>query len=347
MLDIANGTHRPGPMSDNSQIRGEEAIIQGYLAPLAAGHPGAFGLQDDCAALRPAPGCDFIVKTDPIAEGVHFLTGDAPEDVAWKALAVNVSDLVAKGAEPRAYLMALSFPEAPARDWLQRFAGGLAEAQAAFGLSLVGGDTDRRPGPITITVTVFGEAPTGRMIRRGTARAGDLVCVTGSLGDAALGLEIVRSPGLADALALTPADAAYLVDCYRRPRPDLRLIAPLRALATAAMDISDGLVKDLGRMCRASGVGAEIAFDQIPFSRAAEIVRKLQPDLFLARWSAGDDYRVLFAAPADRATEIAGLRIGEHPFAAVIGRFTAGGAVTISFRDGTPVPTASQGWDHF
>ena len=137
-------------------IDGEEGIVQGFLAPLAAGYAGAFGLADDCAAITPTPGHDLVVKTDPVAAGVHFLADDAPEDIAWKALAVNVSDLAAKAAVPRAYLLALSFPVAPRRAWIERLAKGLAEAQAAFGMHLVGGDTDRRPGPITLSVTVFG-----------------------------------------------------------------------------------------------------------------------------------------------------------------------------------------------
>ena len=165
-----------------SHIHGEESLIQEFLAPLAAGYPGAFGLTDDCAAFTPTAGCDLVVKTDPVAADIHFFPDDAPEDIGWKALAVNVSDLAAKAATPRAYLMALSFPEAPNRDWMQRFAAGLSQAQQAFGMHLIGGDTDRRPGPVTVSITVFGEVPAGRMVRRGTAKAGDLICVSGTLG---------------------------------------------------------------------------------------------------------------------------------------------------------------------
>ena len=129
-----------------TRLHGEDSIIQSFLAPLAAGYPGAYGLLDDCAAITPTLGHDLIVKTDPVAAGVHFFADDAPEDIAWKALAVNVSDLAAKAAVPRAYLMALSFPEAPTADWMRRFAKGLGDAQAAFGMHLIGGDTDRRPG---------------------------------------------------------------------------------------------------------------------------------------------------------------------------------------------------------
>src|SRR6202521_2847203 len=149
-------------ITQDETLHGEEAIIR-VLVPLAQGFPGAFGLQDDCALITPAPGTELVLKTDPVAEGVHFLSHDAPEDIAWKALAVNVSDLAAKAARPLGYLMALSFPEAPSATWLSRFAAGLAEAQARFGCHLIGGDTDRRPGPLTITITVVGKVEHGRM----------------------------------------------------------------------------------------------------------------------------------------------------------------------------------------
>src|SRR6478672_5232842 len=180
-----------------SRVTGEEAIIQGFLAPLARGFPGAFGLKDDCALLTPEPGTELVLKTDPVAEGVHFLPDDAPGDVAWKALAVNISDLAAKGAIPIGYLMALSFPTPPSSDWLAAFAQGLETAQQEFGCHLMGGDTDRRPGPVTISITAVGSVPQGRMVRRNTARPGDAILVSGTLGDAALGLLLRRNARLA------------------------------------------------------------------------------------------------------------------------------------------------------
>ena len=159
-----------------TNIQSEESLIQEFLAPLAAGFPGAFGLKDDCAAFTPTPGHDLVVKTDPVAAGVHFFPDDAPEDIAWKALAVNVSDLAAKGAVPRVYLMALSFPEAPTRDWMGRFSRGLSAAQNTFGMHLIGGDTDRRPGPLTVSISVLGEVPAGTMLRRGTAEVQQRAC---------------------------------------------------------------------------------------------------------------------------------------------------------------------------
>src|SRR3984893_15831013 len=143
-----------------------EAELIAMLAPLAAGAPGAFGLMDDCALLTPQADTELVLKTDPVAQGVHFLADDAPEDIAWKALAVNVSDLAAKAARPLGYLMALSFPAAPTAGWLGRFGPGLPAAQESFGCHLLGGDTDRRPGPLTISISIVGEVEAGRMVRR-------------------------------------------------------------------------------------------------------------------------------------------------------------------------------------
>ena len=253
------------PMSIDEPLQGEEAIIR-LLAPLARGAPGALGLEDDCALLTPAPGTQLVLKTDPVAEGVHFLPDDAPEDIAWKALAVNVSDLAAKAARPLGYLMALSFPEPPAAAWLTRFAAGLQAAQSAFGCHLLGGDTDRRPGPLTISITIIGEVEAGRMVRRATARPGEVLFVSGSLGDAALGLALRKDPALADRWQLAPAEAAYLRERYARPQPRLGLGPALRAHASAAMDISDGLAKDLARMCKASGCAAHVRLSDVPLS---------------------------------------------------------------------------------
>lgn len=222
-------------------LQGEEGIIA-LLAPLTRGHAGAFGLKDDCALLTPEPGTDLVLKTDPVAEGVHFLSGDAPRDIAWKALAVNVSDLAAKSATPLGYLMALSFPAAPTAGWMTDFVEGLGMAQARFGCHLLGGDTDRRPGPLTISITIIGSVPRGTMVPRTTAQAGDTLFVSGTIGDAGLGLELAKNAALQAVWGLSDAAADTLRQRYRRPEPRLALAAPLRHYASAAMDVSDGLV---------------------------------------------------------------------------------------------------------
>jgi thiamine-monophosphate kinase len=330
----------------DDRIEGEEAIIT-VLAPLAAGAPGAFGLEDDCALITPAPDTELVLKTDPVAEGVHFLAGDAPEDVGWKALAVNVSDLAAKAARPLGYLMALSFPQAPTREWLESFTAGLAEAQAHFGCHLLGGDTDRRPGPLTVSITVIGEVQRGRMVRRAAAHAGDVVLVSGTLGDAALGLALRKDETLVDAWCLSPAEAEHLRRRYVRPEPRLALGPALRDHASAAMDISDGLAKDLGRMCRASGCAGRVRFADVPLSPAAAKALAVDPALARHIVAAGDDYEVLAAVPAARAAAFRVDALAAGVAVTPIGVMTAGAGVVIEGTDGRPLAFDRSGWDHF
>ena len=333
-------------MSD-ARLETEEAIIQGFLSPLAAGAPGALGLQDDCAIAAPTPGCEFVLKTDAIASGVHFLPDDPPADIGWKALAVNVSDLAAKGARPVGYLMSLAFPQAPTRDWMTAFARGLGDAQTAFGMHLLGGDTDRRPGPLSITPMVIGEVPVGRMVRRGAALPGDIVCVSGTLGDSSLGLRLRSDPTMARRLSLDPEHAAHLTGRFLRPTPRLALSAAVLAHARAGMDVSDGLMKDLGRMCRASGVGAVIEHAKLPLSAAFRAFRQSDAPAAAAALFAGDDYELLIAVAPEK---LATLRTAAHeagvPLTA-IGQFTTGPAVIVADAAGQPIDIGRSGWDHF
>jgi thiamine-monophosphate kinase len=327
-------------------IHGEAAIIR-VLAPLAQGFAGAFGLQDDCALITPTRGTELVLKIDPVAEGVHFLPDDAPEDIAWKALAVNVSDLAAKAARPLGYLMALSFPEAPSAAWLSRFAAGLAEAQACFGCHLIGGDTDRRPGPLTITISIVGEVERGRMVRRGAARAGDAVLVSGTLGDAALGLALRKEPTLAAIWALTPAEAAHLRGRYARPEPRLALAGALRDHASAAMDISDGLAKDLARLCAASGCAARVRLADVPLSPAAAKALAADPSLAQRILAGGDDYEILATLPAARAPAFPAAAATSGIAVAQIGLMEAGAGIVIEDLSGQPLALDRTGWDHF
>lgn len=329
-----------------------EAELIALLAPLSEGAPGAFGLTDDCALLTPRPGCDLVLKTDPVRAGVHFFPDDPPDAIAWKALAVNVSDLAAKGATPTAYLMALSFPEAPQRAWITKFAGGLGVAQAEFGCTLIGGDTDRAPGPMSITITVIGEVPAGRMVRRGTARVGDAIYVSGTLGDAGLGLKLHAEAregrhDLRNRWRLNERDARLLIARYLRPIPRLDLGCIVREFASAAMDLSDGLIKDLGRMCRASGVGARIEAAALPVSASLARMRAEDMPAFAAHVSVGDDYEILATVPV---AEIEAMRAERQPddngFRR-IGTVVAEPGVIVTAGDDTIVPFDHTGWDHF
>jgi len=326
----------------------EERFIAEHFERLAADLPGAFGLRDDCAELLPAPGQAFIVKTDPIVEGLHFLSDDDPAAIAFKALAVNISDLAAKAARPFAYLLALGLPERPETAWMARFTEGLSEAQAAFGCTLAGGDTDRVPGPVTVAVTVFGECRAGTMVRRAGAVAGDQVYVTGRLGGAALGLALrLRT---ADGWPLSSDARSAALARYLRPEPTLGLRAALRAHATAAMDISDGLVKDLDRMCRQGcdgEVGANVDFASLPlFAGIRESLAAGHREA-LQLVSAGDDYEILATVPAAAAGAFEGLADRGGAPVTRIGEITAEPGVRVLDNSGQPIGLARAGFDHF
>jgi thiamine-monophosphate kinase len=330
-----------------ADVQGEEAIIQGFLSPLALNFPGAFGLEDDCALIAPEPGTELVLKTDPVAEGVHFFADDAPEDIAWKALAVNASDLAAKAAVPIGYLMAIAFPAPPARDWLARFAAGLKAAQDCFGCHLIGGDTDRRPGPLSITITIVGSVAKGCMIRRGTAGSADALFVSGTLGDAALGLALRRDASLSKSWNLSPTEADYLRQRYLRPTPRLGLACALRQHASAAMDLSDGLAKDLGRMAAASRCGARISFCDVPLSPPVRKVIGIEPALAERVIAGGDDYEILLAVPNGKARHFAACAQAAGQTVTRIGRMKKGAGIVIAGADGTPIIPAVPGWDHF
>jgi len=338
----------------DDRLHGEEAIIA-LLAPLTEGDPGAFALNDDCALLTPEPGTELVLKTDPIAEGVHFLPGDTPEDIAWKALAVNVSDLAAKGAKPVGYLMALSFPEAPSHRWLSAFAAGLRDAQTRFHCHLLGGDTDRRPGPLTVSITAIGSVPQGQMVRRTTARAGCTLLVSGAIGDATLGLALATEPALAAAWGLSQGEADYLVGRYRRPEPRLALAPLLRRHAAAAMDLSDGLAKDLGRMLRGSGLAGRLRAGDVPLSDPARKVLAREPQRLAQLITGGDDYEVLAAVPGPRAhcdelrTAAAktGIPMTEIGMAGPLAWPDHGDGLLIEGPDGRHFALDRTGWDHF
>jgi thiamine-monophosphate kinase len=326
----------------------EEAIIAEFWAPLAEGFPGAFGLKDDCAAFSPPPGCDLVLTTDAIVAGVHVLPDETPGAIAWKALAVNVSDLVAKGASPFAYLMSLGLPEAPDREWLAAFASGLAQAQAAFGCRLIGGDTDRVPGPLSVSITALGTVPRGSFVQRATAQVGDFVYVSGPIGDAALGLALRRDPKLAARWQLDAAGRKQLESRFRMPSPPVALATVVRTYARAAMDISDGLVKDFDRLCRTSHVGGRLEAAVVPLSVPARIVVANKCVALEAVLTGGEDYEVLAvvaperAADFERAADAAGrpvTRIG------LILDVSAG--VSVIGADGRALTFAATGWDHF
>jgi len=276
---------------------GEDALIARYFAPLAG--PGADALRDDAATLTPSPDHDLVVTVDAIVAGVHYFPDDPPASIARKALGVNLSDLAAKGAVPRGFLLTLALPDDWTEAWLAAFAQGLGHAAGDAGCPLLGGDTVRAVGPALISVTAFGEVPAGTMVRRPGARAGDLLCVSGTIGDAALGLalRLALDDGLALRLGGRHADA--LRERYLHPRPRLALAPVLRRHARAAMDISDGLAGDLAKLLASGGLGARIRIADVPLSEAARAVLSLEPARINMVLTGGDDYEILCAVPPE------------------------------------------------
>lgn len=282
-----------------AETLGEFGRIARFFRPLAAGFPGALNLTDDAAILSVPPGQELVLTTDAIVAGVHFLPTDTPRDIARKALRVNLSDLAAKGARPLAYTLTLAVPRDFGDDWVQAFAAGLGADQMEYGVVLAGGDSVSTEGPVWASITAFGLVDAGRMVRRSGARPGDVVLVTGTIGDAALGLMVEHRR-----LSPDKADRDALVDRYRLPRPRIRLGPAVGAHAHGALDVSDGLAADFGHLCRASQVIGRIEVSRLPLSPAARRAVMADPSLIAQVLSGGDDYEVLLTAPAAAVSEL-------------------------------------------
>lgn len=320
----------------------ELIIIDRFLRPLAG--DGAFELFDDAALMVPPPGCDLVLTTDAIAEGVHFLPGDPPETVACKALRVNLSDLAAKGAAPLGYLLTLALPPRPDEQWLESFTAGLAADQARFDIALLGGDTIVTKGPLTISVTALGALPAGSMVRRSGGRPGDALYVSGALGGACAGLALLQGED-APWRRLAPAERARLIARYRVPEPRLALAPVLRAHASAAMDLSDGLVGDCDKLAAASGCGAAIEAGDVPLDPA--LTPLSGDDEVVARLlTGGDDYEILAAVPPERDSaflceaEAAGVPVRQ------VGALVAGPGPVQVKRGNRPLRLPQRGYVH-
>jgi thiamine-monophosphate kinase len=270
---------------------GEDELIAKFFKPIAT-HPGALSLQDDAAFLSPPHGHDLVVTTDALVGGVHFFADDPADAVARKALRVNLSDLAAKGATPVAFLLTLAIPAKTGEDWLAAFSEGLRADAQAFACALLGGDTVHTPGPIAISVFAIGNVPSGKMVRRLGAQAGDRVIVTGTIGDAALGLALRRAQE-APAWKLDSTHRTRLLGRYLFPQPRVAAIQALREHASAAMDISDGLVGDLAKLCGASGVSARIDVSRVPLSDSARAVLACDGGALQTILTGGDDYEIV------------------------------------------------------
>ncbi|MBI1384617.1 MAG: thiamine-phosphate kinase [Rhizobiales bacterium] len=335
-------------------IGSEDELIADYLRPLA--HPGALGFRDDAAVLAPPEGCDLVITTDAIVAGVHFFPEDRPQDIAAKAVAVNLSDLVAKGAWPvLGYQMVLALPKGTTRQWIAGFVEGLSEWMApGENFGLLGGDIVSTPGPLTITITAIGRIPKGRTVRRTGARPGDRIFLFGQLGGSSLGLRYFRDPAAAKRHGLVAGELRELVRLYMAPPvvfPDI-LAAAIREFASASLDLSDGFVRDLGRLCRASGVGAEIDASRV---RLHPVVARLVEQGHVPLMdvlTGGDDYTPLCTVPEERmAAFLAHRQANPLGFSASdeIGRITEPEAgLRLLDADGAVIALPERtGWDHF
>jgi thiamine-monophosphate kinase len=328
---------------------GEFEIIARYFAPLAT-DPAGHGLRDDAASFSLPPGEALVVTTDALVETVHFMPADPPDSIGYKALAVNLSDLAAKGAKPLAYLLNLCLPSDRARSapWLESFVCGLHALQQQAGIALIGGDTTAMPGPLTIAITALGSvAENGEILRSGAAQD-DVVFVSGSIGDAVLGLKLLQSPDAARRWRLSTAETDSLIRRYRMPLARFALAPVIRRHAHAAIDISDGLVADLGKLCAASGVGARIEAARIPLSAAARKAVAAEPELVAALLTGGDDYEVLACLPPDEAAAFeAEAKQEKVPVTRIGGIGSRQAGLVVADKDGRPLSFAVTGYTHF
>jgi thiamine-monophosphate kinase len=323
----------------------EDRLIARYFRPLATA-PGAFGLIDDAAALTPPAGCDLVLTTDGVIAGVHFFPDDPPEMVSRKVLRMNLSDLAAKGAKPLGFLLSVALPAGFGEAWLGAFAAGLAEDAARYGIPLYGGDTDRTPGPISASIFAFGTVPQGKMVHRSTARPGDCILVTGTIGGAAIGLQLRRDGALGRRLGLSDVAAAELEGRYLLPQPRNALADTILRYASAAIDVSDGLAGDLEKLCRASSVAADIDVGRVPLSDAARAAIAADPALRETALTGGDDYEIVSTVAPEKlaafraAAEAAGVAVTE------IGRVRAGEGTRFT-QHGKALSFARASYSHF
>jgi thiamine-monophosphate kinase len=305
------------------QRLGEFERIARFLAPLAA--PGALGLRDDVALIDGPDKQQYVLTADAIVEGVHFLGDDPPPQVAQKLLRVNLSDLAAKGATPLGYLLTTILPQSCDETWLAGFAAGLAQDQGEFAVTLLGGDSSATPGPATLSLTALGTVAAGQAILRRGAQQGDLVYVSGTIGDSALGLRALRGT----LAGLSAGEHAFLAARYHLPQPRVALGRQLVGIAHAMLDVSDGLIGDLNHLCVASGVAAVLEAARVPLSPAARAALAHDETLLSFVLGGGDDYELVFAAPPGAEKALAALAASLALPITRIGHIAAGSGVQV------------------
>jgi thiamine-monophosphate kinase len=329
-------------MAPHDDMSPEDRLIARFFKPLAT-HPGALGLSDDAAFLTPPAGFDLVLTTDAIVGGVHFFPEDAADTVAGRALRVNLSDLAAKGARPLGFLLSLALPREIGEQWLEGFAQGLRADADLFGCPLFGGDTDRTPGPIVVSIAMFGTVPEGTMVRRAGAKAGDRVFVTGTIGDAALGVMMRNGKRW----KLDEPQRQHLLSRYLVPQPRNALAEAVRIHASAAMDISDGLAGDFGKLCRVSGVAADVDVARVPLSEAARAVIAANPDAVESVLTGGDDYEIVCTVPPAKAGSFHAAATAANVPVSEIGEIRGGEGTRFVAPDGRTLTFKRASFSHF
>ncbi|MBX9775026.1 MAG: thiamine-phosphate kinase [Xanthobacteraceae bacterium] len=334
-------------MAPDGPKSAEDRLIAAYFRPLAT-HPGALKLTDDTALLTPPAGHDLVLTADAVIGGVHFFPADEADMVAKKALRVNLSDLAAKGAKPLGFLLTLALPKAVPETWVELFARGLGTDAEQYECPLLGGDSVRTTGPIAISITALGSVPANTMVRRSGAQAGDAVMVTGTIGDAALGLELRDAVTAAKRWKLDNKFSYQLMRRYLLPQPRNALAEAIRLNASAAMDVSDGLVGDLGKLCDVSGVSADIDVARVPLSEAATSVVASEAAAIEKVLTGGDDYEIVCTVPQERLADFRAAADAARVPVADIGRVTAARAPPRFLgRDGKPMKFKQTSFSHF
>jgi thiamine-monophosphate kinase len=328
-------------VSKSDKLSGEDRLIARFFEPLAT-DPGALGLTDDAAVIKPPDGHDLVVTADMLVAGVHYFDDDPADDVARKALRVNLSDLAAKGARPLGFLLSIALPRQD-EAWLAAFARGLGEDAAAYACPLFGGDTVKTGGPAAISISMFGAVPSGTMVRRRGARPGDRFLVSGTIGDAALGLQLRRG----ETVTQSQEHRRFLLGRYLLPQPRTRLAAALRACAHAAMDVSDGLAGDLAKLCRVSGVAAEVELSRVPLSPAAADALAFKPSLRETVLTGGDDYEIVCAVAPDRVLDMQVAARKVDVVLTEIGVVHDGEGVAFRLDDGSRLELGAPSFSHF
>ena len=323
--------------------RSEFNLIEALFAPLAREIPEALELKDDAALLSSSPGHELVVTTDALVAGIHFHTHDPPDLIGRKLLRVSVSDLASMGAEPYLYLLTVVVPPECEESWLERFAAGLTHDQETFGIHLAGGDTVSTNGPLVLSLTAFGKVPTGKALQRSGASKGEDIWVSGTIGDAALGLMAMHD----DLKVLDEQDRGSLRDRYLLPQPRVGLGAALRGIGSSCIDVSDGLVADLGHVCRASGVRGEVQFNCIPLSEAAQAALTIDSRFAESILSGGDDYELLFTATPQLRGAVLQAAGESGVDVARIGQMKSGSGVVILDAENAEIAVTTAGHTHF